>query len=442
MRDISNRRGISTVVGIVLLIVGLVVGVGVGYGVTATSTGKTTTLATTVTSPGQTVTTTGAAVTVTTTKASGSSGGAITSPIKIGVLEPLSGALAGPGKFIVDAAELAALQINQSGGIDGQPVKLIVDDVQTDPQTALNDMQNLFSVQGVQFFIGPPTTAQVQTCEQYATQNHLLFLSSSATAGALSNSSSYFFRTVPSDNLQAEAVAAYINAKGYTKVGISVRNDAFGQGLASSLKSLLGSKVVATIEITTGQTDYTTDLQQIQAANPQVIFYDQFTADGIVMFKNALNLGMQNIPTIGSIELQDPSFFNDSLAAQYMYETNMTGPSEVSTTNTAPYVAFASAFKQYFGTGPTLFTTTTYDAAMILFNAIARAGVYNATTVRGQIVPVSESYVGPSGYMAMNNAGDITQVSYTFWRVIKNSTSYGFTTFGSYTPAAGINLSG
>jgi ABC-type branched-subunit amino acid transport system substrate-binding protein len=152
---------------------------------------------------------------------------------------------------------------------------------------------------------------------------------------------------------------------------------------------------------------------------------------------------MQNIPTVGGLELQDATFFADPIAAQYMYQTNMTGPSAVSTSNTAPYQSFASAFQAKFGSAPGLFTGTTYDAAMILFNAIARAGVYNSSAVRAQVVPVSLSYVGPSGYLAMNNAGDITQVSYTFWQVIKvNSTAYGFRTFGSYSPATGISLTG
>jgi len=419
-------RNSSAAIAIVLAAV--IAGGGV-YGVLATSRNVSTTTFTSVST---------STVTATTSKASG-----ITSPIKIGVLEPLSGALAAPGLGIVHAIQLAALQINQSGGINGQPIKLIVDDVQTDPQTALNDLQNLYSVQGVQVVIGPPTSQQVLTLAQYATQNHILVVTSSATAGKLTGLSPYIFRTAPSDNLQALAVAAYVNAKGYQHIGIVTRNDAFGQGLASSIQSLLGGKVVVTILVTSGQTDYTTQMTQVKAANPDAIFYDEFTADGILMFKNAQNLGMQNIPTIGSIELQDPSFFKDQIAASYMARTNLTGPSVVSSANTAPYVEFANAFQQKFGSAPGVFTSQTYDAAMLVFAAIARAGTYNATAIAAQLVSVSTHYVGPSGYLEMNGQGDITQVSYTFFRVVQlNATSYGFTTFGSFSPATGIKLSG
>jgi len=370
-----------------------------------------------------------------------SSKSGFTSPIKIGVLEPLSGALAGPGKGIVDSIELAALQINATGGIGGQPIKLYIEDVQTDPQTALTDLQTLYSVDGVQVVIGPPTSQQVETVTNYATQNHIVLITSSATAGAISGSSPYIFRTVPSDNLQAAATAAYINAKGYQKVAVVTRNDAFGQGLANSLKQILGSKVVVTIEVTSGQSDYTSQMQQVKAANPDVIFYDEFVADGIVIFKDAVNLGLQNIPTVGGIELYDPSFFQDPIAAQYEFQTNMTGPTPASTTSSAPYVNFANSFSSTFGFAPGLFTGTSYDAAMIAMNSIARADAYNGTAIQKQVTAVSANYVGPSGFLEMNNQGDITQVSYVFFQVVKvNSTSYGFTTFGSYSSATGITL--
>src|SRR5579875_289013 len=119
-----------------------------------------------------------------------------TSPIKIGVLMPLSGQLAGPGQGMADAIQLAALEVNQSGGIGGQMIHLYVEDVQTDPQTALNAIQTLYSVDGVQVIIGPPTTQQVLTMSNYVTSNHIVLITPSATAGSLTGISPYIFRTV------------------------------------------------------------------------------------------------------------------------------------------------------------------------------------------------------------------------------------------------------
>lgn len=385
--------------------------------------------------------TAGYAVTTLTASPSSQKISGLSGPIKIGVLMPLSGQLAGPGKGMTDAIQLAAMVANESGGLGGHYIKLYIDDVQTDPQLALTSLQTLYSTDGVQVVIGPPTTQQVLTVEKYINSSNIVLITPSATAGALSGSSPYFFRTVVTDNLQAQAIAAYINAKGYQRVAISERNDALGQGITNSLKTILGSKIVTSILMQSGQTDYTTEMQQIKSANPDVIVYGQFVQDGIIMFHDAVNLGLQNIPTIGTEELDDPSFFQDSTAAHYMAETNLTGPTPISSTGTPAYVNFANLFNQTFGFQPGLFTAQCYDATMIAIQAIARAGSYNGTLIRQEVVPVSQNYIGPAGYLAMNNQGDITQVSWSYYRVASNSTGYNFQIVGSYSPATGVSLS-
>ncbi len=327
-----------------------------------------------------------------------------TSPIKIGVLMPLSGALAGPGKGMTDAVRLAAMEVNATGGIGGQPVQLFIEDVQTDPQQALQAVQTLYSVNGVQVIIGPATTQQVLTITNYINSNHILLVTPSATAGELSGLSPFVFRTSASDNLQTQAVSALINARGYQRVAIVTRNDAFGQGLAKSLQSLLGSKIVVTVLTQAGQSDYSTEMQQVKAAKPDVIFYEEFVDDGIVVFKDALNLGLGNVPAVGSRENRDPSFFKDPLAARYMALTNFTGPTAVSQQGTSTYVRFANSFKKAFGYDAGLYTSQSYDAATMAMMAIAKAGAYNGTQIAAQMVPVSLHYVGPSGYLAMNCA--------------------------------------
>jgi branched-chain amino acid transport system substrate-binding protein len=342
---------------------------------------------------------------------------------------------------MTDAVRLAAMEINQTGGIGGQPVQLFIEDVQTDPQLALRAVQSLYSVNGVQVIIGPATTQQVLTITNYLDSNHILLVTPSATAGALTGISPFVFRTSASDNLQTQAVSALVNAKGYQRVAIVTRNDAFGQGLAKSLQSQLGSKIVVTLLTQSGQSDYSTEMQQVKAARPDVIFYEEFVNDGIVIFKDVLNLGLDNIPAIGSRENRDPSFFKDPLVAKYMANTNFTGPTAVSQQGSYAYVSFANSFKKTFGYDPGLYTSQSYDAAMMAMMAIARAGLYDGAKIAAQMVPVSLHYVGPSGYLAMNTQGDITQVAFSLYRVVKTSTGYDFATVGAYDPTTGITLS-
>ena len=74
--------------------------------------------------------------------------------LKIGVLEPLSGAAASLGKPVVDAAKLAAADVTKSGAANGCTVKLEIQDYKSDPGTAVTRVRRLIDdkVYGI---IGP-----------------------------------------------------------------------------------------------------------------------------------------------------------------------------------------------------------------------------------------------------------------------------------------------
>jgi branched-chain amino acid transport system substrate-binding protein len=49
-------------------------------------------------------------------------------PIKIGVIEPLSGAVAASGNYIRMGAEIARDWINAKGGVNGRKIELLIED--------------------------------------------------------------------------------------------------------------------------------------------------------------------------------------------------------------------------------------------------------------------------------------------------------------------------
>ena len=86
-------------------------------------------------------------------------------PIKIGVLAPLTGPLATPGKDMVDGLRLYWQQANNTAG--GRKVELIVTDTTCNPDQALNQARRLIHQEKVHLMIGPlcghegPAVAQV-----------------------------------------------------------------------------------------------------------------------------------------------------------------------------------------------------------------------------------------------------------------------------------------
>src|SRR6266851_925639 len=64
-------------------------------------------------------------------------------PYKIGSLQPLSGAAAIGGRMALTGTELAVRRINASGGINGRPVELIVEDDQSRPDIGRRKAEKL-----------------------------------------------------------------------------------------------------------------------------------------------------------------------------------------------------------------------------------------------------------------------------------------------------------
>jgi urea transport system substrate-binding protein len=99
-----------------------------------------------------------------------------TSPIKVGILLPLSGTLAVSGAAVLDATALAVDEINQRGGVLGRPVEAIIRDSQSLPPVCASEAEKLIVEDQVCTLFGIWTSSDRKTVkpivEKYA---HLLF---------------------------------------------------------------------------------------------------------------------------------------------------------------------------------------------------------------------------------------------------------------------------
>ena len=65
------------------------------------------------------------------------------SPVKIGVIQPLSGPVAASGNYIRMGAEIARDWINAKGGIGGRKLELVIEDNKSDPKEAASAAEKL-----------------------------------------------------------------------------------------------------------------------------------------------------------------------------------------------------------------------------------------------------------------------------------------------------------
>ncbi|HTJ39052.1 MAG TPA: ABC transporter substrate-binding protein [Dactylosporangium sp.] len=169
--------------------------------------------------------------------ASGGKGGQ-KPPLKFGLLLPKTGALAFQGPPMFAAAKLAIKEINEAGGVLGQPVQVVEGDDGTNPDVAKATTSQFIS-QGIQVIIGAGASGVSKAVIPQVAQAGRVMISPSATSDELTKfeDKGFFFRTSPPDVLQAKAVADIMMRDGHTKVAIIARGDSYGNGLAAGVKN-------------------------------------------------------------------------------------------------------------------------------------------------------------------------------------------------------------
>ncbi|MEM3619464.1 MAG: ABC transporter substrate-binding protein, partial [Candidatus Korarchaeum sp.] len=163
----SSRRGISTPVLALLLIIMLLIGVAIGYFIPRPGAAETVT----VTAPGAAVTTT---VTV---------GTALPSEVPFGVIVSRSGTWASSGLQSEVIAKIAESDINDFVKALGLNVKFkfYFEDDETNPSLTLQRAQSL-AAKGIKVIFGSLTSKQTKSLAEFANTQKVVVMSSASTA--------------------------------------------------------------------------------------------------------------------------------------------------------------------------------------------------------------------------------------------------------------------
>ncbi len=196
--------------------------------------------------------------------------------LKIGTILPQTGSLAflGPPEFA--AFDLALKEINGAGGVLGKNVvgsKGDSGDATTD--TANQTVDRLLAEQ-VDAIIGAASSGVSLTVIDKITGAGVTQFSPANTSKKLSTyaDKGLYFRTAPSDVLQGAVIGELVAADGNATVGIILRNDAYGTGLAEDLEKSLtaaGVKVVEKKIYDEKATSFDAEVGALKAAKPDAV---------------------------------------------------------------------------------------------------------------------------------------------------------------------------
>ncbi|GJD64477.1 ABC transporter substrate-binding protein [Methylobacterium frigidaeris] len=325
-------------------------------------------------------------------------------PIKVGLIEPLSGSVAYNGQSVVEGAKLAAKEINDRGGIDGRPLELIVEDGQCAPANTVNAAEKLIQNDRVSVLIGAfcssATAAIMPVADKYKLP---LVTGVSSKADLTEQGNRYFFRAAETDALLARAFAKImardLKLKSVAYIGV---NDDWGRGgVAEFSRDLteLGVKSTLVDYFDHGSTDFYTLLTRIRAAEPDGVFVAAETQDGSILLKQAKEMGLEaKIFGVGSWATEDFIKLTGE-AAEGIYAAVPYASTIPGDTNRKFVESYAKAYRKQ----PGKYGAAGYNAVNIVAQAIDRADSTKAEAIREALAKTD--YEAPNGHYRFTPKG-------------------------------------
>jgi branched-chain amino acid transport system substrate-binding protein len=233
----------------------------------------------------------------------GSAQGAKKGELRVGFISALSGPGIGWGMGMLGGLELAAEDVNKSGGVQigdtTYTIKVIAYDDKYGGPGAVQAAQRLISQDEVNIIVGPLGSVPMLAIADVTESNKVLVLSNSYTTKALSPKKPYTFRLTPTTAEFSAPLIAWVakNRPAIKTAAIISPNDETGKEVMSHNErgyAKVGLKVIHREFYERGTQDFVPVLTKVLASKPDMIDLDGSTpVDSGVILKQARQLGYQ-----------------------------------------------------------------------------------------------------------------------------------------------------
>jgi branched-chain amino acid transport system substrate-binding protein len=192
----------------------------------------------------------------------------------IGTALPTTGNLAFLGPPEISATDFATSQVNEAA--KGVTINLVQGDSgDTDNKAYETEIPRVLG-EGATAIIGAASSGtSLQFIDQVIAANAIQFSPANTSAAFTAyEDNGLYWRTAPSDVLQGEVLGNQIAADGNETLGMIVLNDSYGTGLACFTKSAFesaGGEVVSAALYNTGDTNFSAQVEDVLAADPDSI---------------------------------------------------------------------------------------------------------------------------------------------------------------------------
>lgn len=323
--------------------------------------------------------------------------------ILIGEYGSLTGSEATFGISSTNGLKLAVEEWNNKGGLLNRKIKLVTYDDQGKPSEAQTVVQRLIKNDNVIAVIGEVASSRSKAGAPICQQNKIPMISPASTNPEVTAIGDYIFRVCFIDPFQATVLTKFaINSLKVKRVAVlkDVKN-AYSTGLAEFFEKefkAAGGEVIEVQSYSAGDKDFKAQLTAIKSKNPEAIFIPGYYTDVGLIAIQAREIGI-TVPLFGGDGWESEKLTEgkakDALEGCYF-------STHVSTENPDPAVQnFIKKYKEKYNLMPDAMSFLSYDAGLILFDAIKRAGSTEPEKIKNELAKTKD-FAGVTGRISIN----------------------------------------
>ncbi len=323
--------------------------------------------------------------------------------IKVGEFASLTGSEATFGQSSHEGTALAIEDLNAAGGVLGKKIDLITEDDQSQAGQPATVVRKLISSDGVVAILGEVASSRSLEAAPICQENKIPMISPSSTNPKVTEVGDYIFRVCFLDSFQGTTVLAGFAHKTLKLKSVAVLKDVksdYSVGLAKFFEegfSASGGKIIAEQNYSSGDKDFNAQLTSIKAANPDGIFVPGYYTEVGLIALQARQLGI-TVPLFGGDGWESSVLVQIGRSAlEGDYFSTHLAPDE----NVPLVQNFVNEFRAKYGETPDSMAALGYDSAMILADAIKRAGSTDGAKVRDALA-ATRDFPGVTGKITID----------------------------------------
>lgn len=335
-------------------------------------------------------------------------------PVRVGAINPLTGKLANHGQEILSGIEHAVDETNQAGGVAGRPVQLLSRDDQSQPETAVNQAQDLIYREKVTALTGGYVDSLVGPISQLALRARIPYVASASLQKdlTLEGKNPFFFRISHLDGVTEPLCRFLPEMLPGKKAAILHAATPGATELSQVLFQCLrrsGVDLPLVEKFRPGTPDFAPFLLKMRSLQAEVLISAGFFPDHLILVRQIREQQIPLVAYVGPWGLAYPEFIQQmGQAAENLLGMSAWHPDFPFPGTEEQSRRFSETFRAKYGRDPTSTVMHGYTSAKVLLEAMRKVAEQGAPLDGPHIAEVLKAIdmILPMGRVQFDAKGD------------------------------------